>query len=126
MFGLAALTALLAMALVGASSAMAEGTALCSTEEIPCDAVAAVHETTISGHPAELLSPLGTITCDVLYLGDTVEGTGEPLEISGEFTYSNCELGGSCTAKEENGPAEIKVLKEGHEKAEVTGEYLVH
>jgi len=43
--------------------------------------------------------------------------------IKGTFTYSNC---GSCTITEENGPAEIKVLKTSHETAEVTREYLVH
>jgi hypothetical protein len=125
MFGLAALAALLAMAFVGASSAMAEKTTLCSTDESPCEianVISHVHETSVG--KAKLLSSLLNVECDVLFLGDTVAKTSAPLVIEGSFTYSNCN--NSCTATEENGPAEIEVLKEGHEKSKVTGEGLVH
>jgi RHS repeat-associated protein len=122
------LAGLLAIALLGASAAMAEKTALCSVDENPCKAIHAithVHETSVG--KAKLLTILGNVECDALFLGDTVTGTEAPLLIEGNLTYTNCKLGGSgCTATEENGPAEIKVLKEGHEKAKVTGEYLVH
>jgi hypothetical protein len=129
MFGLVAMAALLAMALVGAGSAMAEKTTLCSSDTCEAgDAVTHVHETTLSGHKSVLLSSL-TVECDVLFLGDALSETGNPLIIHGSFTYSNCE--GGCTATEENAPTEIKVLKEGEELSKVTsgtgaGAGLVH
>jgi hypothetical protein len=49
---------------------------------------------------------------------------GAPAIVAGNFTYSNCN--NSCVVTEENGPAEIKVLKEGHETSKVTGEGLFH
>jgi hypothetical protein len=128
--GLAALTALLAMAFVGASSAMAEPTALCKADQNPCEeknVVSHVHETSVG--KAKLLSSVGTTECNVLFLGDAASAmaAGAGLGVVGGFTYTNCELGGSaCTAKEENGPAEIQVLRTGHETATVTGEGLVH
>ena len=124
MIGLAALMALMATASVGASSAIAESTSLCSSDGAVCSAVTHVHEESVG--KAKLLTSLGTTECNVLFLGD-VTATGSPLKIKGEFTYSNCELGGgSCTAAEENGPAELEVLKEGHETAKVTGKRLFH
>ena len=123
MFGLAALAALMAMAFVGASSAMAEETALCSVDEAACEeanTVTHVHETSVG--KATLLSS-SNVECNVLFLGDTVEELSSPLVIAGTFTYTSC---GSCTVTEENGPAEIKVLKTSHETAQVTGEGLVH
>ncbi len=123
MLGLAALAALLAMAFVGASSAMAEETALCTADEAGCVAIEHVHETTLSGHKAVLKTSILTVECDVLFLGDALTASGLPLVIHGTFTYTNC---GSCTATEENGPAEVKVQKSGHETATVTGEGLVH
>jgi hypothetical protein len=124
MIGLAPLTALTAMAFVGASSAMAESTTLCSADGSGCG-LTHVHETSVT--KAQLLTSFGTTKCDVLFLGDALSGLANPLVIHGTFTYENCTLGGSsCTWTEENGPAEIKVLKEGHETAKVTYEYLVH
>jgi hypothetical protein len=128
MIGLTALLALLAMAFVGASSAMAENTALCTADESPCatiNQVGHVHETSVG--KAKLLTSLGTTECNVLFLGDISTKLASPLVISGTFTYTSCTFGGSsCTATEESGPAEIKVLKEGHETGKVTGEGLVH
>jgi hypothetical protein len=125
MIGLAALVALMATAFVGASSAVAETTGLCGADEgAPCQAVTHIHE--ISVGKAKLLTSIGTTECTALFLGD-VKSSGSPLVISGSFTYSSCTLGGSsCTATEENGPSEIKVLKEGHETSKVTGEGLIH
>jgi hypothetical protein len=130
MLGLAALAALMAMAFVGASSAMAESTSLCSVDESPCETanrISHVHETTLSGGKATLLNSISNVLCDVLFLGDTVGTLNNPLVINGTFTYTNCvdEKPNSCTVTEESGPAEIKVLKEGHETAKVTGEGLV-
>ena len=122
MLGLAALAALLAMAFVGASSAMAEPTVLCSNDiEIgECEEVTHVHETSVG--KAKLESELPTIECNVLFLGSGTGGTS-PLVISGNFTYSSCN--NFCSVKEENGPAEIKVLSTGKELSSVTGEGLV-
>jgi len=131
MLGLAALAALMAMAFVGASSAMAENTALCSVDESPCEAanrVTHIHETTLSGSKATLLNSISNVLCDVLFLGDVLSASlANPLIISGTFTYTNCvdEKPNPCTATEESGPAEIKVLREGTELAKVTGEGLV-
>jgi hypothetical protein len=124
MFGLAALAALMAMAFVGASSATAETTKLCSyelSETSTC--ITHVHETTLSGAKGKLLTSVLTVECDVLFLGDQKAGTSNPLIITGTFTYTNC---GSCTVEEVGGGVEIKVLKEGHETAKVTGEGEVH
>ena len=119
-FGLAALAALLAMAFVGASSAMAEETTLCEADTSPCpssEIVNHVHETSVG--KAKLLSTFLTVECNVLFLGDTTEATNKPLEIVGNFTYTNC---GSCTVTETSESATIEVLKTSHETAEVTGE----
>jgi hypothetical protein len=128
MIGFGALTALMAIALVGVTSATAEPTVLCKADESPCaeaNLVKSVHETSVG--KAKLLTSFGTTECNVLFASTSVGGAASPQIVKGNFTYTNCELGGgSCTATEENGPAEIKVSKEGHETARVTGEYLVH
>jgi hypothetical protein len=124
--------AVMAMAFLGASSAMAETTALCKADENPCSAgniVTHVHETTLAGAKAILLAK-PEVKCDVLFLGDALNsGLGNPLVLHGNLTYSNCE--GGCTAVEENGPTELKVLREASELAKVTsgtgtGAGLVH
>lgn len=122
---LAILAALTAMGFLGSASAMAERTTLCAADEGFCDpgnVITHVHE--VSEFKGRLLSSFTTVECDVLFLGDIVLGTEAPLVISGSFTYSNCS--NNCTVKEENGPAEIKVLREATERASVTGEGLVH
>jgi len=127
MFGLAALAALMAMAFAGASSVMAETTKLCSSDmeasdtEIACSEVTHIHETTLSGTKAKLLTSIVNVECDVLFLGDATAGA--PLVVEGNFTYTNC---GSCTVEEVGGGVEIKVLKLGHETSDVTGEGEVH
>jgi len=124
------LATLTAASLVGASSAMAEGTALCTHNEVPCEVsntVSHIHET--SPEKAKLLTTLFTVECDVLLLGDgsIVLSSSGPVVFEDGFTYTNCGGGGGgCTATEENGPAEIKILKEGFETAKVTGESLIH
>jgi hypothetical protein len=125
--GLAALAALMAMAFIIASSAMAEETALCAADEEPCskgNLVTHVHESTLVGSPAILLNGVGNVACDVLFLSSSVGSPGAPQVIKGNFTYSNCLRNGteSCAVTEQNGPSEVKVFKEGHEAANVTGE----
>jgi hypothetical protein len=137
MFSLAALAALVTMAFVGAGSAMAESTVLCEVmpdvedgvdledvEDGVCtDPITHVHEETLPGAKAKLLSNALNVECDVLFLGDVL-GLGNPLVIhSGKLTYTNCNMG--CVVKQE-GTALINVLKTGHETAQVTGEGQVH
>jgi len=120
MFGLAALAALMAMAFIGASSAMAESTDLCPAEiGDGCQPFSHVHETTTI-KAILLASP--EIQCDVLFLGEVTGGA--PAIVEGNFTYSNC--GASCSVEEVGGPSVIEVLKEGHETSKVTGEGEVH
>ena len=126
--GLAALAALVAMAFVGATSAMAESTALCQSDEGTCaeaNRVSHIHEATSEGSKAFLLSFV-KVECDVLFLGDVQNAgnLGNPLEILGDFTWSNCKTSGgtSCTVAEVSGTdTKISVLKSGHELAAVTG-----
>jgi hypothetical protein len=116
----------MAMAFVGTSSAMAESTTLCSTDPASsCTDITHVHEASVG--KATLLTSFGSVECNVLFLGNVTTAGVDPLTIEGTFTYTNCTFAGSsCTATEENGPSEIKVSKEGHEKGKVTGEGLVH
>jgi hypothetical protein len=124
MLGLAAFAALMAMALLGASSAMAENTQLCKADESVCAAgnvVSHVHEETLTGAKATLLSSAGNVECKALFLGDTL-GLGAPLVIHGHFTYTECKRGTeNCTATETSTDSLISVLKEGHETGKVTG-----
>jgi hypothetical protein len=141
MLGLAALAALMAMAFVGASSAMAsEPTSLCKEDPAvggtglhavcPADKqFTHVHDTTLTGKKATLLSSVINVECDVLFLGDVLSSLVEPpnkLVIHGHFTYTNCNSG--CEVTEESEDALIEVLKTAHELAEITGkgEVRVH
>jgi len=127
MLGLAALAALMAMAFVGASSAMATTTQLCNTDSAPCgSAVTHVHEATTTN--ALLLNSLGNVKCAVLFLSTSVGALGAPQSIEGKFTYSGCFrkkiFGGeeACTVTELNSPVKITVLRTTHETGTVTGE----
>ena len=132
MLGLTVVVALMAMAFVGASSATAESTALCTEmvsqnvgEECPAaKRIHVVHEVTLTGEKGKILSSALNIECDVLFEGTVISANnlGNPLEISGEFEYANCNNG--CTVQEAP-PTEIRVLKLGHETADVTIEWLI-
>jgi hypothetical protein len=135
MFGLAALAALMAMAFAGASSAMAEDTALCKLDpgtgaDETCPAnklVTHVHYVTLPGQKEKILTEYKDIIieCDDLFLGDVLRPyLGSPLVIHGKLTTSNCN--NFCTITEENGPGTLEFLKLGHELADVTLEFLKH
>jgi len=115
----------MAMAFVGASSAMAGETALCKVDQVPCAAgnvITHVHETSV-GKATFLGTP--EVKCNVLFLGDALNGgLANPLTIHGEYTYTSCTS--FCTVVEENGPARVVVLRTAAELAEVTVEVLVH
>jgi hypothetical protein len=129
MFGLAALVALMAMAFVSISSAMAETTALCSADPgtgsfEKCaggNLITHVHETQGLFELVKVLNNVINVECNVLFLGDTVfESLSSPLVIQGSFTYSSCNS--SCTITEVGGPHFRTILKLGHETADVTDE----
>jgi hypothetical protein len=119
LIGLTALAALTAMAIVGASSAMAEGsTALCKVDQTPCasgNLVTTVHEESVG--KAVLLSSLLNVECNVLFSGTAT--LGNPATVTGKFTYSSCN--NSCTVTEQSASSVINVLKLGHELGDVTG-----
>jgi hypothetical protein len=137
MLGFAALAALMAMAFVGVSSAMAESTALCKEDATlltgeACPAgklVTHMHAATVSGSPERLLSSIVETLCDVLFLGDA-GSLGAPQTLLGTFTLSNCMTasGGSCTATETSSDAKFSVLKLGHELGDfsVTQSWNIH
>ncbi len=129
---LAALAAVMAMAFAGVSSAMAEPTALCSSDpgegskEVcpPGELVTHLHAATEPTNKAKLLTNITTVECEALVLGDAVEELSAPLVIEGSFTYTSCS--GNCTLTEENGPSELVLLKSGYETADLTIEWLAH
>jgi hypothetical protein len=121
------LAALTATATIGLSSALAEMTTLCNSdpgkglsEACPSEHVVThLHETTLNGAKAKLLTSIVNVECDVLFLSDAIEGTSAPLLIEGSFTYTNCSSG--CRVEEVSEPSVFEILKEGHETASVTG-----
>jgi len=147
MLGLAAVAAIAAMAVVGASSAVAGSTQLCREHpnaENKCP-VGSSFELIKNGlhyvDPLALLKAVGPfgitkdILCEALFLGEALD-LAAPLVIHGEFKYGKPHGTGSLPEgscfemeKEEN-CGEIKevgtlgglllVLREGHELAKVT------
>jgi hypothetical protein len=128
-FVFAALAALMAMAFVGGSSALAEATRLCTGDPSGSGCgttVTHIHEPTLPGEANKMivLSSVITVKCDTLYLGDTLgslANSGTKLVIHGSFTYTNCSS--NCTEPEEEGTGSsslIELEKAGHEIANVT------
>lgn len=121
MLGLATLAALAALAFIGASSAMALHTQLCRADESLCspgNVVSHLHEETLI--KAKLLSSLGTIECNVLFIGDTL-GLGQPLLAHGYYILTECIRGSEgCTATEVSSDALRIRLRTGHETGEET------
>jgi Trypsin len=90
------------------------------TESCPAGKSAThVHEATLSGKKAKLLTGFITVECDVLFLGESLAEAGTPQLIEGNFTYTNC---GSCTVTETSEKALMEISKSGHETADVTYE----
>jgi hypothetical protein len=124
MFGLAVVAAIAAMAFVGASSAMAENTAICDEDPaggaLACPSGHLVQHVHYVASGAKLLNALHEVVCDALFLGDVLSPfLGAPLHIEGNFTYSNCSTG--CEAKQVSSTILIEVLKTAPELANVTG-----
>ena len=103
MIGLAAITAVAAMAFVGASSAMAGNTALCETNTEPCTSAATTAHFVDKG--GFLLSSVVNVTCLEALLSASVLALGAPqVAHVTELTYSHCltGTGGNCTVKAES------------------------
>lgn len=129
---LAALAALMAMAFIGSTSAMAESTQLCKEDTVlltgqlcpESKVINTLHTVTLGGEKAKFLTEtLGTVECEALFLGNST-GLGAPLQLKGNFTYPNgtCKRGTeNCTVAEvAGGEAVANLLKEGHETAKIT------
>jgi hypothetical protein len=130
MLGWGVLTALLAIVLGGSSLAMAEGTELCKTDEIPCkNPITFVHEVTQEEKRAALLTNLGNVECNVLFSGEVLsDTTNGPAFVSGNFTYTTCLFkGAACEVKEVSKSSSLTILKEAHETgtAKLKGEFSV-
>jgi hypothetical protein len=141
MFGVAAFAAIAAMALIGASSAMAETTLLCEkntpTEtptEAECGPVHSIHSITVKLNAekkyvlgkAQLESEAGTVECHLLVSGTTTQLLVEngPVAFTSEIAYTECNLGCSVTQQGGSGnpTGTILILKEGVELASVVGD----
>jgi hypothetical protein len=127
MFGLAALTAIAAMAFVGATSAMAESTQLCSVDTLGAacpagSAVTSIHATAEANEakkiPApELLTSISNVKCEKILETATALALGAPQIFHVTLLdYINC----TCTVTPET-LGLIEVLKEGNELATVKG-----
>ncbi len=126
---LPAVAAAVAMAFVGASSAMAGNTALCKADQNPCakaNLVTHLHALTAAGNKAVILNNILNVECDLLYLSSSVGKLGAPQVIQGNFTYSNCE--GACEVEEVSETSTFKLLRTCHETANLalTGEMFVN
>jgi hypothetical protein len=137
MFGLAAIAAVAAMAFVGASSAMAESTLLCTTDTpalapsaAECTQPAEVHYTSVNeagaSAKATLLNSISNVECNVLILGTVQQGlkTNGPVPITvtkENLQYTNCS---PCTVTTEEGGTilVLKLKSAGLELADVTGD----
>lgn len=128
-FGLALLAAVTAMALIGTSSASAGDTALCEPTTIgvhpdPCPAGKLVKSVHFEDKTAILLTDIiVAITCESLVSAEVKAGDpllANPLVLLGLITYTNCNNG--CEAQEVSPHIILRVLREGHELARVTGE----
>ena len=106
MLGLAAVAAISAMALFGASSAMATfDTALCSeaSAELKCPEAKQVKHVHFLAEDGTLVTTAGTVLCKYALVSAEVLPLGKPLPIHflpGGLTYTECELGlVKCTAE---------------------------
>lgn len=128
MVGLAAMSAIAAMAFLGTAAASASTTdlALCATDGLTCSSpITHVHETDSA---VKILNSITTITCSTLFLGDVLTSGGlakssKPLVLSGKFSYSGCKTssGALCEKVEEAlGPASFEIAKTAAEEGKVT------
>jgi hypothetical protein len=120
--GLIVVAVIASMGLVGASSAMAETTALCKVDETPCSEANQVTEVHYEADNINILTPTGgggyDYGCSHALLSATVSKLAETQTLEGQsLTYSSC--GGGCTRTTiELGT--LSVLRTEGELAEIT------
>jgi hypothetical protein len=135
MFGLAAIAAVAAMAFVGASSAMAESTLLCTTDTpalapsaAECTQPTELHYLSVdaAGNPAKIiwLNSLVNVECNALLLAILLPGlkTNAPADLhiaAANLQYTNCS---PCTVTTEAGGLLLilKLKNSGLELGDVT------
>lgn len=126
-FGLSIITAIAAMAFVGASSASAENTALCTIDAGICSAGELAKHVHYESTEAiiKTTTPSLTIKCKVSYLGDVLSPwLASPLVIHGNLKYSGCKPAGY-EIKEISTSALFLLLKEGTELAKTTAVFQI-
>lgn len=119
LFAPVGLAAILLLALIGPSLAMAESTALCRVDKNPCpqgDLVTHVHYT---AEDILVETSIMNYECDALFLGD-VSSLGAPQTFEAQFTYTSCNQG--CSREEISEGGLFEILRTGDELAEVVGE----
>jgi hypothetical protein len=128
-FGLGALTALVAMALVGASSASATSTALCAVHEDPCSGenqVETLHGTLTSGTVFRILNSIADVLCLNVLSEVEVAELGNPLVLTSiGGSYQNCGTNSShsnCSIIPEGGSPVSNLLKTGLNLGVLTAE----
>jgi hypothetical protein len=120
MFGLASIAVIVAMAFVGASSAMATNTVLCKANELVCAApnVYTGHVEALSTHALLKASGIEILCKHSLILGEAL-GLANPLIIHvSELTFKECD--GTVNVLDKTGL--IKVLKTAPNLASGTAE----
>jgi hypothetical protein len=113
-----------AIALLGAPSAMAESTVLCSNNEGGAQTCAAGNQVGTVHYvgTVQALTSLGNVACTALFSG-TAGVLASPLDLHGNFSYSGCTTG--CILREGSGSALLKLLKTNATEGTLTGENFV-
>jgi hypothetical protein len=123
MFGLAAIAAVAAMAFVGATSASASSTLLCSSlttgltpNAAECNSPSELHFVSVG--KAVLLTPNINVECNALIQSTrTSAALAAPVTFNGTLKYESCSSG--CTVKQVK-EGTISILKTAPELADVT------
>ena len=124
LIGLMCVAAMATFALAGSSAAMAETTALCSTEEVPCKESNQIKEISYEANDLVVLTSLMDYTCDSSFTANVSE-LGEPqtLEVTA-MNYTSCNQGCTRTVEE---LGTFKVTRTGEEVGDVVGGgFVVH
>jgi hypothetical protein len=122
-YGLVAILAITALALANAPSALAESTSLCleDAQVAVCPEGQRANQIHLIDPAMKILAGTITVQCEALLAGPikSPNNLGEPLEVEGEFVYTNCRAGATvCTVLEVNEEPEfapVLILKTGVE-----------
>ena len=121
MIGLGLIAAVAATALLGASSAMAETTALCEVDEDPCEEANQVTEVNYEAEDLYVLTSVMEYECDAS-LSATVSKLGETQTLEAqELVYTNCREGGQSCSRTATELGTFSVLRTKPELAEIAG-----